>query len=525
MAETGESGNDLLTVFQRLIAMNSGAAGQGAGARAGAGQPASGMMPGGFPAGEPGAMGGMPGSMGGMPGGMSAMDQPSLLDSLNHLQHGQVDAAAWAGLDPKTLRDGRVNVLHSLRSGAMAQGSALDTMTLDIVAMVFDYILDDARIPDSMKALIGRLQIPVLKVAMIDKTFFSKKSHPARRFLDSLADAAIRLGPDSPHDYDIFRKAEELVERLLEEFDDNVDIFAEVAAEMHDFLAGEQRKADIAMAYGIEAIKAREVAAVSAEAARHAVEESLVGHQVPLAIRVFIVKYWQRLLADIHKHSGRDSAAWKIAVTTMDNLIWSVEPKRDPVERASLVGMLPGLLKQLEMGADNLDIPPDERELFFATLIPCHTLALKSVMLENEVVTLSFVEESVAKDTSESHDFESLQASESIAAKPGNAIPNPAAAEAAAKLISESSAASAIEGLELGNWVEYTRDDGVRATARLAWISPLKGIYMFTNNQDQSAVSITVRGLRDKLRTGEVSILDASPLMDRVVDSLMERVQ
>jgi len=54
----------------------------------------------------------------------------------------------------------------------------VDAMTLDIVAMLFDYILDDRNIPDAMKALIGRLQIPVLKVAMLDKTFFSQKNAP-----------------------------------------------------------------------------------------------------------------------------------------------------------------------------------------------------------------------------------------------------------------------------------------------------------------------------------------------------------
>ena len=77
------------------------------------------------------------------------------------------------------------------RGGLVARDNHVDAFTIDIVAMLFDYIFDDRTIPDKLKALIGRLQIPVLKVAMLDKQFFSKKSHPARRLLDEIAAASI----------------------------------------------------------------------------------------------------------------------------------------------------------------------------------------------------------------------------------------------------------------------------------------------------------------------------------------------
>mgnify|MGYP003353079022 CR=1 FL=1 len=84
-------------------------------------------------------------------------------------------------------------------------------MTLDIVALVFDYILDDTRIPDAMKALIGRLQIPVLKVAIADKSFFSHKTHPARQLLDAMGDVAMRLPRDFSDSNPLFAQIESII--------------------------------------------------------------------------------------------------------------------------------------------------------------------------------------------------------------------------------------------------------------------------------------------------------------------------
>ena len=86
-------------------------------------------------------------------------------------------------------------MLHALKGTSLtSQMGQMDTVTLDIVAMLFDQIFGDPRIPAAMKALIGRLQIPMLKVAILDKSFFAKKAHPARHMLDTLGELSVGLG-------------------------------------------------------------------------------------------------------------------------------------------------------------------------------------------------------------------------------------------------------------------------------------------------------------------------------------------
>src|SRR6185369_14893137 len=87
-----------------------------------------------------------------------------------------------------------VNVVRRIRSASSTTNlAANDSITIDLVAMLFDFIFDDEHIAATAKAHLGRLQIPTLKVALLDKSFFSSNSHPARRLLDLLAESAMGL--------------------------------------------------------------------------------------------------------------------------------------------------------------------------------------------------------------------------------------------------------------------------------------------------------------------------------------------
>ena len=71
--------------------------------------------------------------------------------------------------------------LNNLNSAGQSRPIAdLDGDVIDMVGMIFDFILDDNTLPNTVKALIGRLQIPIVKVAILEKGFFANKSHPAR---------------------------------------------------------------------------------------------------------------------------------------------------------------------------------------------------------------------------------------------------------------------------------------------------------------------------------------------------------
>ncbi len=167
-----------------------------------------------------------------------------------------------------------------------------------------------------------------------------------------------------------------------------------------------------------------------------------------------------------------------------------------------MVALVPSLLRELNMGADKLAMPADERELFFATLAPCHSLALKAIVLEDEALPQPVRVETRLSLLPESHEFEVVPVTDQVR----NLAPVPPA-----------SARTTIAGLDAGNWIACTDEAGTTTVTRLSWISPLKGIYLFANAQGQSVLSITARGLQMKLQQGTVELIDDVPLMDRVV--------
>ncbi|MGH6631600.1 MAG: DUF1631 family protein, partial [Burkholderiales bacterium] len=209
--------HDYFSVLQNLLASNFKAMTQ-PGAAAGTGAFAQGVaaMPG-FP-----FMPGIPGS-GGAQGGadgtrLAVIQGAELMDFLTRIQRGDVKAMADGGLPlaASAGEPGTANVLRELKATSLGTGmNQMDAVTLDIVAMLFDQLFDDPKIPIAVKGLIGRMQIPMLKVAIADKALFSEKSHPARRLLDTLGELSLRLPADFNASSPLFGRLEVIIQELI----------------------------------------------------------------------------------------------------------------------------------------------------------------------------------------------------------------------------------------------------------------------------------------------------------------------
>lgn len=156
----------------------------------------------------------------------SATVNQLLLASLNEMQHAPVAQVGEI-----------VNQVRLVRESESArQVGGLESVTIDIVAMLFDFIFDDAHIPVAIKALISRLQIPVLKVVMLNPGFFADRQHPTRRFLGGISSVSIRWGTSVDETDPFYRKLAELVERIQSEFENDVEVFGKALAELKAFV-------------------------------------------------------------------------------------------------------------------------------------------------------------------------------------------------------------------------------------------------------------------------------------------------
>jgi serine/threonine protein phosphatase PrpC len=311
------------------------------------------------------------------------------LGDLTLVQRGHTELIGADGehLDGGMLDDNTANVLRLVKTANIASGiGQVDDMMIDIVAMMFDYILDDKNLADSIKALIARLQIPILKVAILDKSFFSRKFHPARKLLNSMADAAMGWSEEHHRNDALFKTIEAIVHRILFEFEDDPSIFSKLFQEFERFLAEQERSSEVSSYESAKIAEAREKLQLARAIAQEEVTRRIGSQSVPGIIRSFLDTHWKGLLIASYVNGGDQADEWRHYIETMDDLLWSVTPKPTAEERFSLVGLLPGLVRRLNEGMAKASMDQKERDHFVAKLADYHAQAVKPVV-EGKAVT------------------------------------------------------------------------------------------------------------------------------------------
>ena len=254
------------------------------------------------------------------------------------------------------------------------------------------------------------------------------------------------------------------------------------------------------------------------------IEKRLEMHTVPNFLASFLRERWIDVLAQLHLQ-GENSETWAIALSTLDDLVWSVQPKRVGDQRRKLVAMLPNLLKRLHGGLQNVVWELGERESFMTNLVEAHAAAVKPSLASAPMPTTAVAEAAAAaaEEAIAKGDVETAAKARALAEAMAPAPPPPPA-EPSVEIVQDRFAELAAT-LERGMWVEFEGEDGQLAFAKLAWVSPLRGTYLFTNRQGQKAVSLTADELADRFRKDRARLVEAEPLVDRAFVSMMASLE
>lgn len=484
----------------------------------------------------------------GLPTASATIGTESLVDTLTLLQHGNLSGvanAANSGFDETQIQAGNVNVLRSLKTtGAIGTINQTDDLTLDIVSILFDYILDDRAIPDAMKALIGRLQIPMLKVALLDKALFSKKSHPARRLLDSLASAAVEWSDNHHGNDELYDVMDKIVRRIINEFDDDISLFEQAVEELEHYLVEEREAAERRSAESTRSLRTREQIVLAKMSVDDALNERISGLELRAFLRQFLLEYWRQLLIITHVEEGEGSEIWDDQLRTVDELVWSIQDKASAQERKALTEKLPQLLKKVKGGMRTLEMDPKVCSKFMSMLASVHVVSVKhsqeASLAERHLLRDRQTDEPLTEPATNNDDFikqglakmferngvnaDELEIDFDISAFDEDTQP-PSEPEHLASNIMDF--VDQVTQLDLGNWVEFDNDDGSTMRARFTWISPGTGRYLFTTRRGQKAVDTTLTGLADQFARNVARPIETQPdpIFDRAIGDLMNKLE
>jgi len=450
------------------------------------------------------------GAAGGYAGGTAVgLAGFSLLDSLGQLQSGAMMLPGGGRFELPLLEAATIqNVLRSLQqSPVMQAASPLDAVLVDAVAMLFDVVFDEVSIPDRLKAQIARLQIPVLKAAMLDRNFFSQSNHPVRRMLDAIATLAVHL-PDNEAGNARLEAISQVVSRVLESFEQDIAIFDSAAAELEamgtlleDTL---EETVDAGLQQDIAQLKQAERAELAPVIVHDFINRALKDQPVVDAVREFLRRDWAQLLTRDYINEGEAGAHFNSHVETMRELVWSVQSKADMDARLMLVRILPGLLKRLREGVAEIDLPQKLSDRFFATLVILHANAVRP---NAQPVPLPDI---------------TPEEIEALVSSPAAGVPATTAPEAApAATEVEDEFTLRARALNKGDWIEFHYDDGTFRWARLGWASSIKNTYLFSDQDGMNSFSISLHRLADKLRRGEAVLVERKSITESAFGKLM----
>ncbi|MDT8453177.1 MAG: DUF1631 family protein [Gammaproteobacteria bacterium] len=244
-----------------------------------------------------------------------------ILNALSNVQHNPVfNNADGTHYDGEAIKQAVLSEIAKSSGGGVTKSiNRIAEKTIDFIELVFDAIIDDDNISDTIKTLLLRLQIPVIKASMIDQEFFIYDEHPARVLLDKIAHVGI--GVADRHD-EIYSHLDKIVTTLVSDFELQAESFEIALNSLNTFL--EERDAE---ALKIEAQAQRQVLR---EHARSTVLKSLRlatrGKVLPEAIHALVLKRWPTMMYNHYLKQGKENNEWVNIVDTLRAIINSVQP-------------------------------------------------------------------------------------------------------------------------------------------------------------------------------------------------------
>lgn len=412
-----------------------------------------------------------------------------------------------------------------------AQG---ERMAIDVVAVLFAFILEDEQIPAVVRARIARLQIPFLKAALLEPQMLQQAAHPARQFMNRIASAAVGLDPESAVAKRLDEEIARLVKQILQDFDQNLAIFSDCLHELEQFLAEQLAAADAETARSIEAAVDAEKFSANLQHIVASLQEIMASMEVDQRIKDFIERIWARVLV----RAAAQEADGKVGLAAqyhevLPELVWSAQEKTAPEDRSALMRMLPGLVKRLRIGMLMIHMPEDECKSALDRLVPVHTQVLRFGSgsthagaaagnrpsldaLRKEFSRLVTSDDSTSWILSdpleiETEVLESALANRGVAADLSLDRPSAYGSRPSADLLTQ---------LRVGTCVECRAGD-MSVPARLVWVSKSHSLFIFKLDQQSKPLVYSASALLQALQSGKVGLVEYAPAFDRAVDALM----
>ena len=367
--------------------------------------------------------------------------------------------------------------------------NALNPYHEDIIQLVgafFDELLDDGELTVITQALVCRLQIPVLKVALRNESFFLETNHTVRKFLNRLTEMAQTIDNlDNPEDDPLYTKMLNSVKRINKLFDLNEDIFASELEALELLNDQENNRADIIEQRTRQAEEGRARFENAKNAAIDCMQHYTSNLRLNRHTQQFINEYWQQVLVLTFLKEGQ-GPEWLTHGQTLNDLLWLDQQHTDERSIARAKTILSTIASRLIVGLSSLHMSEEQ----------CLSLSSKVIQATQEETERSPV--SHTQHTAiqrQQHNITALEQQHFDAAK----------------------------NLEVGTWIQYS-DEGTTLTCKLASNNSADA-FLFVNRLGMKKLTRSRKNIALDLQSGRVKIMQRGPLFDRLMNRALNHLK
>ncbi len=375
---------------------------------------------------------------------------------------------------------------------------AADTNIIELVGMLFEYMLKEQDLPNIVKALLSRLHTPLLKVAVVDRNFFTHTHHSARRLLNDMTSAGIRWVEEDQIDRGIFPKMKEIVDRVLLDFKEDVSIFDTLLEDFNKSVSELDRRADLVEQRTTEAANGQEKLQAARKRAQQEVRILYQGKPVPESTREFLQRIWaDKLTFILLRNDLRDeSEDWLNATALAARIVDSVLPPVSAIDQSQRQATLGELQDELRNATKTLQ--QTDKEKLIGALFEAQSEILEKIVAADEQPTP--VDQPVV-----------------------GAEPVTDESETETAITPEQQAqVEELKSIPFGTWFEFTEPGQPGKRAKLSWHSTVTGKFMFVDQSGVKASVISMQDLADCVLNGKARIVkaDKKPFVDRAMNAI-----
>jgi hypothetical protein len=384
-----------------------------------------------------------------------------------------------------------------------------DEDAVDLVGMLFDVMFDERDFEEGSRTLISRLVVPFVKAAVMDRRLFLYKTHPARRLLNSLAEACEGNRGEGPQERELLQKAENTVDRLISEFNEDIAIFETLEQELRAFLDQHRRRVELAERRAAEAQRGQERLEQARDLAAKELDQRTRGLKPTPAMEEFLSRSWTHHLSMIALREGPESSSWQSALTLADQLLAlvpregqigkpitpAIQALRESIETVLASSGITG-----ESATDMVRAMADSLELMALGLTPP---AVAVPGLENVVPMPDRRAANVAADLK----------------------PRLEVVGGTDKLNVSDDDVELMRALKVGTWIHIAGEDGKHHPVKLSWVSPISSRLMFVNRRGVRVLVASVEELAAMKQEGNLLVREQENVFDQVLHRVMGKLK